>query len=133
MVLLNQPLPIFAAIAALLVVQPSVNLSLAKGIERSLGVVIGVVLASGATLLFGHAMWVVLGIIVVSLLLAWALQLTPGSSCRFRSVRCSSWRWAQTPGYAASRVLETVIGAVIGLIVNVVVVPPVLLAPARIR
>ncbi|HUG51472.1 MAG TPA: FUSC family protein, partial [Terrimesophilobacter sp.] len=27
-VLLNQPLPIFAAIAALLVVQPSVNLSL---------------------------------------------------------------------------------------------------------
>ncbi|HAM27837.1 MAG TPA: hypothetical protein DCP11_14385, partial [Microbacteriaceae bacterium] len=33
--LLGQPLPIFAAIAALLVVQPSVNQSLAKGIERS--------------------------------------------------------------------------------------------------
>jgi uncharacterized membrane protein YccC len=131
-VLLNQPLPIFAAIAALLVVQPSVNLSLAKGIERSLGVVIGVVLASGATLLFGHAMWVVLGIIVVSLLLAWALQLTPGSTVQIPiSAMLVVARGAQTPGYAASRVLETVIGAIIGLIVNVVVVPPVLLAPAH--
>ncbi|HUG51898.1 MAG TPA: FUSC family protein [Terrimesophilobacter sp.] len=131
-VLLNQPLPIFAAIAALLVVQPSVNLSLAKGIERSLGVVIGVILASGATLLFGHAMWVVLGIIVVSLLLAWALQLTPGSSVQIPiSAMLVVAMGAQTPGYAASRVLETMIGAVIGLIVNVVVVPPVLLAPAH--
>jgi uncharacterized membrane protein YccC len=131
-VLLNQPLPIFAAIAALLVVQPSVNLSLAKGIERSLGVVIGVVLASGATLMFGHAMWVVLGIIVVSLLLAWALQLTPGSTVQIPiSAMLVVAMGAQTPGYAATRVLETVIGAVIGLIVNVVVVPPVLLAPAH--
>lgn len=131
-VLLNQPLPIFAAIAALLVVQPSVNLSLAKGIERSLGVVIGVVLASGATLLFGHSMWVVLSIIVVSLLLAWALQLTPGSTVQIPiSAMLVVAMGAQTPGYAASRVLETVIGAVIGLIVNVVVVPPVLLAPAH--
>ncbi|GAB3034442.1 hypothetical protein GCM10027052_10250 [Parafrigoribacterium mesophilum] len=131
-VLLNQPIPIFAAIAALLVVQPSVNLSLAKGIERSLGVVIGVILASGATQLFGHAMWVVLAIIVVSLLLAWALQLTPGSSVQIPiSAMLVVAMGAQTPGYAASRVLETVIGAIIGLIVNVVVVPPVLLAPAH--
>jgi Predicted membrane protein len=131
-VLLDQPLPIFAAIAALLVVQPSVNLSLAKGIERSLGVVIGVVLASAATLLFGHSMWVVLGIIVVSLLLAWVLQLTPGSTVQIPiSAMLVVAMGAQTPGYAASRVLETVIGALVGLLVNVVVGPPVLLAPAH--
>ena len=41
-IMLGQPLPIFAAIAALLVVQPSVNQSLSKGVERSIGVVAGV-------------------------------------------------------------------------------------------
>src|SRR5690554_7553298 len=78
--LLSQPLPIFAAIAALLVVQPSVNQSIAKGIERSIGVILGVLLAYGASLLFGTSSWIVLAIIVVSLLLAWLLRLTPGSS-----------------------------------------------------
>jgi Predicted membrane protein len=130
--LLDQPLPIFAAIAALLVVQPSVNQSLAKGIERSLGVVIGVVLASTATLLFGHSSWVVLAIIVVALFLAWALQLTPGSTVQIPiSAMLVVAMGAQTPGYAGSRVLETVIGAAVGLLVNVAIVPPVLLGPAH--
>ena len=48
--LLSQPLPIFAAIAALLVVQPSVNQSLAKGVERSVGVILGVVTDSSEPL-----------------------------------------------------------------------------------
>ncbi|MDO5052538.1 MAG: FUSC family protein, partial [Pseudoclavibacter sp.] len=42
---LSVPTPIFAAIAALLVVAPSVNQSFVKGIERTIGVVIGVVIA----------------------------------------------------------------------------------------
>src|SRR3546814_5196517 len=40
------PAPVFAAIAAMLVVQPSLNQSLTKGVERSVGVIAGVVLAS---------------------------------------------------------------------------------------
>ncbi|WP_308116502.1 aromatic acid exporter family protein [Leifsonia poae] len=34
-------LPVFATIAALLVVQPSVNQSVGRAIERSLGVIVG--------------------------------------------------------------------------------------------
>ena len=41
------PPPVFGAIAAMLVVQPSLNQSLAKGVERSVGVVAGVLLATG--------------------------------------------------------------------------------------
>jgi uncharacterized membrane protein YccC len=129
--LLGQQLPIFAAIAALLVVQPSVNQSLSKGIERSIGVVVGVVVAYGAGLLFGSSSWVVLAIILVSLLLAWALKLTPGSSNQIPiSAMLVLALGTQTPKYAFDRVLETVIGAVAGLIVNAVIVPPVLVAPA---
>ena len=131
-VTLGQPLPIFAAIAALLVVQPSVNQSLAKGIERSVGVIFGVVLAYAAGILFGHSSWIVLGIIVVSLLLAWALRLSPGSANQIPiSAMLVIAIGTNTPGYAFNRVTETVIGAVVGLAVNAVIVPPVLLTPAH--
>ncbi|MET4705110.1 aromatic acid exporter family protein [Frigoribacterium sp. UYMn621] len=131
-VTLGQPLPIFAAIAALLVVQPSVNQSLAKGIERSVGVIFGVVLAYAAGILFGHSSWIVLGIIVVSLLVAWALRLSPGSANQIPiSAMLVIAIGTNTPGYAVNRVIETVIGAIVGLAVNAIIVPPVLLTPAH--
>lgn len=67
-------LPIFAAIAALLVVQPSVNQSLGKAVERSSGVLLGVLLAYGFSLLFENHGWVVLVAIVASILLGALLE-----------------------------------------------------------
>lgn len=129
---LGQPVPIFATIAALLVVQPSVNQSLAKGLERSIGVILGVALAYAAHELLGDATWVVLGVIVVSLLLAWMLRLTPGSANQIPiSAMLVVALGGGTLHYAGERVLETVIGAVIGLVVNVIIVPPVLAGPAH--
>jgi uncharacterized membrane protein YgaE (UPF0421/DUF939 family) len=131
-VALGEPLPIFAAIAALLVVQPSVNQSLAKGVERSVGVVLGVLLAFAAQALFGHSSITVLGIIVVALLLAWALQLSPGSATQIPiSAMLVIAVGATTPGYALNRVIETIIGAVVGLAINAIIVPPVLVGPAN--
>jgi uncharacterized membrane protein YgaE (UPF0421/DUF939 family) len=131
-ILLGQPLPIFAAIAALLVVQPSVNQSLSKGVERSIGVVAGVLLAFGVGMLFGTSSWIVLGVIVLSLLIAWALRLTPGSANQIPiSAMLVLSIGAQTPDYAVNRIIETVIGAAVALLVNVTIVPPVMLGPAR--
>jgi len=131
--LLSQPLPIFAAIAALLVVQPSVNQSLAKGVERSVGVILGVLLAYGAGLVFGGSTWIVLGIVVVSLLLAWALRLTPGSANQIpiSAMLVLAIGGAQNTEYAVERVIETLVGCLVGLLVNVLIVPPVLSAPAH--
>lgn len=131
-IVVQEEAPIFAAIAALLVVQPSVTQSLAKGIERSLGVVIGVALAFTAGLVFGSSSWVILGAIVVSLLVAWVLRLSPGSSNQIPiSAMLVLAIGAQTPAYALERIVETIIGAVAGLAVNAAIVPPVLTAPAR--
>jgi uncharacterized membrane protein YgaE (UPF0421/DUF939 family) len=131
--LLGQQLPIFAAIAALLVVQPSVNQSLAKGVERSIGVILGVLLAYGAGMVFGTSTWLVLTIVVVSLLLAWALRLTPGSSNQIpiSAMLVLAIGGAQNSDYAVERVIETLIGCVIGLLINMLIVPPVLSAPAH--
>lgn len=131
--LLDQPLPIFATIAALLVVQPSLNQSLAKGIERSMGVLVGVMLAYGAGMLFGTSSWIVLVIIVVALLLAWALKLTPGSANQIpiSAMLVLAIGGGDTGGYALERIVETIIGVIVALVVNFAIVPPVLREPSR--
>lgn len=125
-------LPIFAAIAALLVVQPSVNQSIGRAIERSIGVIVGVVIAYAVGLLFGTTSWIVLLAVVVAIFLSWALKLTPGTANQVPITAMLVLAiGALSPGYAFVRIIETVIGAIIGIIVNIAIVPPVLIGPAR--
>lgn len=124
--------PIFAAIAALLVVQPSVNKSVVYAIERSVGVVAGVVVASVLALAFGEATWVVLVAIAVALAIAWLLKMTTGTSNQVAiSALLVLGLGAATPNFALDRVLETLIGAAIGFLVNVALVAPVALRPVH--
>lgn len=125
-------LPVFAAIAALLVVQPSVNQSLSKALERSIGVIAGVVIAVVLGLLFGSPGWIVLLAIVVAMLVAWVFRATPGTGNQVAiSAMLVLALGSNSPEYAFARIVETLIGVAIGIIVNAVIVPPVLVAPAR--
>ena len=129
--LIPGPPPVFAAIAALLVVQPSVNQSLAKAIERSIGVIAGVVIASGLGILLGGSTWVILLATVVALLVAWLLKMTSATANQVAiSAMLVLALGGTSPDYALDRVLETLIGAALGIVVNLVIVPPVALAPA---
>lgn len=126
------PLPVFAAIAALLVVQPSVNQSFAKALERSVGVIAGVVIAVLLSLLLGPQSWVVLLAIVVAMLVAWAFRASPGTGNQVAiSAMLVLALGSSSPQYAVDRIVETLIGVAIGIVVNALVVPPVLTAPAR--
>ncbi|HEY9566149.1 MAG TPA: FUSC family protein [Nocardioides sp.] len=126
------PAPVFAAIAAMLVVQPSLNQSLTKGVERSVGVIAGVVLASALALAFGSATWVVLIATAAALALAWGLRMTMGSANQVAiSALLVLAIGAGTVDYALARILETFIGAIIGIVVHLALVPPVALVPAR--
>lgn len=130
--LIGAAAPIFAAIAALLVVQPSVNQSFAKGIERSIGVIIGVIVATLAMAVLGQAAWVVLVATAIALAVAWGLKMTAGTSNQIAiSAMLVLALGADTPGYSIDRIVETFIGAAIGVIVNALIVPPVLVEPAR--
>lgn len=129
--LIQGPPPVFAAIAALLVVQPSLNQSFAKAIERSIGVIGGVVIASALGILLGTHTWVIVLATAVALLVAWALRMTPGTANQFAiSAVLVLALGTATPDYALDRVLETLIGAAIGIVVNLLLVPPVAVAPA---
>lgn len=125
-------LPVFAAIAALLVVQPSVNQSLSKALERSIGVIVGVVIAVALGLLLGSPSWIVLLAIVVAMLVAWVFRATPGTGNQVAiSAMLVLALGSSSPEYAFARIVETLIGVVIGILVNALIVPPVLVAPAR--
>jgi uncharacterized membrane protein YgaE (UPF0421/DUF939 family) len=127
-----EQVPVFGAIAAIIVVQPSVNQSLSRGIERSIGVIVGVLVAYLAQLAFGTPSWVILVAIVVSLLVGWALRFPQSSTVQIPiSAMLVLAIGAQTPGYAVERILETIIGAVIGVFVNWLIVPPIALKPAH--
>jgi len=134
LVIPDGPPPVFAAIAALLVVQPSLNQSFLKGIERSIGVLIGVVIASLLGLALGSASWVILVAVAVALLGAWAFKMTPGTTNQVGiSALLVLALGAATPDYALIRVVETALGALIGFVVNLALVPPVAVAPAHAR
>ncbi len=125
-------IPVFASVAALLVVQPSVNQSFGRAMERSLGVIVGVLVALGAAVVFGEQSWLVLLAIVVSLFVAWGLRLSPGSSVQIPiSAMLVLSIGAATPSYALARVVETIMGAAAGVLVNALIVPPLALEPAR--
>lgn len=126
------PPPIFAAIAAVLVVQPSINQSFTRAVERSVGVIVGVVIASALGIALGSPTWVILLAAAVSLLVAWALRMSPGATNQVAiSAVLVLALGTATPNYALDRVLETIIGAAIGIVINTALVPPVLVPPAR--
>lgn len=126
------PLPVFAAIAALLVVQPSINQSLSKALERSIGVIVGVVIAVALSLLLGPQSWVVLLAIVVAMLVAWILRASPGTGNQVAiSAMLVLALGSSNPQYAIDRIVETLIGVAIGIVVNALIVPPILVSPAR--
>ncbi len=130
--LVPDAIPVFAAIAALLVVQPSLDQSITKAIERTVGVVAGVVVASALSLAFGRSTWVVLTAVVAALAVAWLLRMTTGTANQVAiSAILVLALGAVTPHYALDRVIETVLGAAIGFVVNLVFVPPLALEPAR--
>lgn len=133
LLLLGTELPIFAAIAALLVVAPSVNQSLGKGIGRSIGTLGGVVLAWLASLVLPPGPLMVLSVTVIAVIVARVLRLAPMAANQFpiSAMILLALGAASGPLFGFERIVETVIGAVCALLINLAVHPPVQHEPAE--
>lgn len=121
MALLGSPRPVLAALGAILVVQVTVRASVARSVQLTVGVSVGL----GAAVVLGQVLglhWWSIGLVVLlSLALGEILRLGP-----FSSQVAISALLALSLGsaYGLTRVLDTAVGALIGVVVNVVVVPP---------
>ncbi len=125
--------PIFGAIAALLCVQPNVTQSLSRGAERVVGVVAGVAVAYAAVLIFGTPSWLFVLAIVASITLGWVLRMTTTSANQIAITSILVLALGgQDANYALGRVLETLLGAAIGITVNALIAAPVKITPAHV-
>jgi uncharacterized membrane protein YccC len=121
--------PVLAALTALLVTQLTVVETITESLQRVGSVVVGVLLAVLLADLLGLQWWSIGLIIFGALAVGQVLRLgahrieVPISALLVLAV-------GGQPGAASTRVLETLIGAAVGVAVNVVVAPPVYVQPA---
>jgi hypothetical protein len=124
----SQP-PVFAPLTAMLVTQVTLVQTITGSLQRVASVVAGVLLALGAAALLGLHWWSIGLVIFVSLALGQVLRLGP-HRMELSVSALLVLALGGTPGIARTRLLETLIGAGVGVAVNAVLVPPVYLQPA---
>ncbi|AZM92728.1 aromatic acid exporter family protein [Streptomyces sp. W1SF4] len=125
----NEPAPLTAPLTALLVVQVTLYSTLTTGVRRVNSVVAGVLVAIGFSALVGLTWWS-LGLVILASLVVGHLvrvdEFVPEVAISAMLV-LGVTRVADT---AWDRVLETLIGAVVGLAFNLLFAPPVWVEPA---
>ncbi|WP_069170125.1 FUSC family protein [Streptomyces griseus] len=118
------PAPLTAPLTALLVVQVTLYATLTTGIRRVNAVVVGVLIASGFSSLVGLSWWSLGLTIFTSLLIGRVVRVNefvPEVAISAMLVLGVS----QVANTAWERVLETLIGAGVGLLFNLLFAPPV--------
>jgi Aromatic acid exporter family member 1 len=124
---LVDPPPLTGALTAILVVQATASSTLSSGVDRVLSVVSGVALATGFVAVVGLTWWSLGLLVAVSIIVGQLLRLGPN----LIEVPISAMLVLGV-GYAAgaqasglNRIVETLIGAAVGVLVNVVFPPAV--------
>jgi uncharacterized membrane protein YgaE (UPF0421/DUF939 family) len=128
--LTDVPAPLLAPLTALLVVQVTLFATLTSGIRRVNAVVAGVVLATAFSVIVGLSWWS-LGLLILCALsmgrLVRAHEFVPEVAISAMLVLGVT----QVTETALDRVVETLIGAAVGLLFNLVFVPPVWVSTAE--
>ncbi len=123
-VLLPGSVPVLSALTALLIVEATVVGAVATSAKRVVSVVLGVLIAIGFAMIVGLSWWSLGVLVAVSLLVGQMLRL----GNQLLEIPISAMLVMAVGGEhatATDRVVETLIGAAIGVLVNVVVPPPV--------
>ncbi|MGW1259968.1 FUSC family protein [Streptomyces sp. NPDC002513] len=123
------PAPLTAPLTALLVVQVTLYATITNSVRRVNSVVAGVVIAIGFSILVGLTWWSLALIIIASLAVGHLVRVSEyvpevaiSAMLVLGVTQVGSTAWV--------RVLETVIGAVVGLLTNLFFAPPVWVGPA---
>ncbi len=120
--------PVLAPLTALLVVQLTMYETLAHGRERILSVTAGVSVAAVFASVVGLTWWSLGAVVAVSLIAGRLLRLGP----HLPEVAISAMlvlAVGGTESAGAERVLETLVGAAVGVLINLLIAPPLYIQP----
>ena len=121
--------PVLAPLTALLVVQLTMYETVRQGWERILSVLAGVLVAIGLASVVGLNWWSLGAVVALSLVVGRALRLGP----QLLEVPISAMlvlAVTNAEDLAIERVYETLIGSAVGVLVNLVIAPPLYMQPA---
>jgi len=128
----GQPDPYFAPLAALLGVYPTVARSLRESIQYIAGFVLGAALAVSAGLLLGPGTAGIAVVVLAGTLIAsWRRLGNQSAQVTFTALFVLLLGGHQPLHYITHRSSEAAIGVVTGLVINIVVFPPLQLRPAE--
>jgi uncharacterized membrane protein YgaE (UPF0421/DUF939 family) len=122
--LFGSPAPIYAPITASFVALITIRASIRDAYQRVLGVLVGIFVAIGLGELMGLHAWSIGAIVAVGFLVGKLLRLEPGAAAQIPITGLLLIGLGQGAGYAQTRILDTLVGAVVAVVVNIVVVPP---------
>ncbi|MGS0684495.1 FUSC family protein [Nakamurella sp. GG22] len=120
--LLQDTVPVIAALTALLVVEVTLFDIVTSGVQRVVSVVVGVLLAVGFSALVGISWWSLGLLVAISIVAGQLLRLGP----HLVEVPISAMLVLAVGGeetVASDRIIETLIGAAVGIVVNIAFPP----------
>ena len=121
--------PVLAPLTAILVVQLTMYETFRHGLERILSVLAGVLVAIGLASVVGLTWWSLGAVVALSLVVGRVLRLGP----HLLEVPISAMlvlAVTNAEDVAIERVYETLIGSAVGVLVNLVIAPPLYMQPA---
>ncbi|WP_448616451.1 FUSC family protein [Modestobacter sp. URMC 112] len=123
---LHEPPPLIAALTALLVVQATLSSTLVNGFQRVLSVVAGVALAVVFAAVVGLTWWSLGALVAAAILVGQLLRLGPHLvEVPISAMLVLGVGAVSAESFGGDRVLETLIGAAVGMLVNVLFPPAV--------
>jgi Aromatic acid exporter family member 1 len=123
---LHSPPPIIAALTALLVVQATLTSTLLNGLQRVASVVAGVALAVGVVAVVGLTWWSLGALVAASIVVGQLLRLGPHLvEVPISAMLVLGVGSAGVESVGGGRVVETLIGAAVGMLVNLAFPPAV--------
>ncbi|WP_164472659.1 FUSC family protein [Cohnella candidum] len=116
--------PFFAPLAAILCLQVTVEKSIRLGFQRILGILVGVTLASGFVHTFGTHWWSLALLLLIGLTVGQAFKFPQYTYMQIGTSALLVLTVGTQASYGIDRIVETLIGAVIAIAVNLTVIPP---------
>ncbi|MCM3570243.1 aromatic acid exporter family protein [Neobacillus mesonae] len=116
--------PYFAALGAILTVQVTVANSIYKGTQRIIGIFGGVIVS----IIVGKWLYPtpesIMLVVLIGMAFATALRLKPEAISQVAVSSILVLAFGNTPGYAIDRIIETMVGCLIAILLNIVFIPP---------
>lgn len=121
--LFGGPAPIYAPITASFVALATLRASVKDAAQRVIGVLVGIVVATFLADLFNLHAWSIGIIVAVGFLTGKALRLTPGAAAQI-PVTGLLLLALGSASHPVVRLLDTLVGAVVAVLVNFLILPP---------